>query len=70
AVLQALSHLASIGLTDYTNPTFEHFAPRLFDFQEVRLRMNEVQAGEKATKSRLNIKKFLSALYSEAKAQT
>ncbi|NGY84864.1 hypothetical protein F6Y03_30520 [Bacillus megaterium] len=32
-VLQAFTHLASLGLTDYTNPTFEHFAPRLFDFR-------------------------------------
>lgn len=68
-VLQALSHLASIGLTDYANPTFEHFAPRLFDFQDVRLRMQEVRAGDKSTKCRLNIRKFLSALYAEVKAQ-
>ncbi|MCX7571244.1 response regulator [Tumebacillus sp. DT12] len=64
-ILQALGHLASIGLTDFANPTFEHFAPRLFDFQEVRLRMQEIQAGEKNTKCRLNIKKFISALYAE-----
>jgi two-component system, response regulator YcbB len=66
--LQALGHLASIGLTDYANPIFEHFAPRLFDFGDVRLRMDELRAGEKSTKCRLNIKKFLSALYAEAKA--
>lgn len=64
-ILQALGHLASIGLTDFANPTFEHFAPRLFDFQEVRLRMQEIRSGEKNTKCRLNIKKFISALYAE-----
>ncbi|MCO6722965.1 DNA-binding domain-containing protein, partial [Streptomyces sp. Vc714c-19] len=40
-VLQAFTHLSSLGLTDYANPTFEHFAPRLFDFQEIRQRMQE-----------------------------
>lgn len=68
-ILQALGHMASIGLTDYANPTFEHYAPRLFDFQEVRLRMTELEEGERTTKCRLNIKKFISALYAETKAQ-
>ena len=49
-VLQAFTHLSSLGLTDYANPTFEHFAPRLFDFQEIRQRMQELEAGEKTTK--------------------
>jgi two-component system response regulator YcbB len=68
-ILQALGHLASIGLTDYANPTFEQFAPRLFDFQDVRLRMREIQEGERNTKCRLNLKKFLAALYAEALSQ-
>lgn len=68
-VLQALGHIASIGLTDYANPTFEQYAPRLFDFQDVRLRMKEIQEGEKNTRCRLNIKKFLTALYTEVQAR-
>lgn len=66
-VLQAFTHLSSLGLADYTNPTFEHFAPRLFDFEEIRLRMQELEAGEKATKCRINVKKFLTAFYMEIK---
>jgi len=66
-VLQAFTHLSSLGLADYTNPTFEHFAPRLFDFEEIRLRMQELEAGEKATKCRINVKKFLAAFYIEIK---
>lgn len=66
-VLQAFTHLSSLGLADYTNPTFEHFAPRLFDFEEIRLRMQELEAGEKATKCRINVKKFLAAFYMEIK---
>lgn len=67
-VIQAFTHLSSLGLTDYANPTFEHFAPRLFDFQEVRLRMQELEAGEKTTKCRISVKKFLSVFFLEAKA--
>jgi two-component system response regulator YcbB len=66
-VLQAFTHLSSLGLTDYTNPTFEHFAPRLFDFEEIRLRMQELEAGKKTTKCRINVRKFLSAFYMEVK---
>ncbi|KFZ43230.1 DNA-binding protein [Anoxybacillus flavithermus] len=66
-VLQAFTHLSSLGLADYTNPTFEHFAPRLFDFEEIRLRMQELEAVEKATKCRINVKKFLTAFYMEIK---
>jgi len=66
-VLQALTHLSSLGLTDYANPTFEHFAPRLFDFQEVRQRMRELEAGEKTTKCRISVRKFLSVFLMEAK---
>ncbi|GIM46456.1 transcriptional regulatory protein GlnL [Collibacillus ludicampi] len=64
-VLQALGHLASLGLTDYTNPIFEHYAPRLFDFQEVRQRMQEIEEGEKNTRCRIQIRKFLFALFEE-----
>lgn len=67
-VLQAFSHLSSLGLTDYANPTFEHFAPRLFDFQEIRQRMQELEAGEKTTKCRISVRKFLSVFFMEAKA--
>ncbi|QHC03902.1 response regulator [Anoxybacillus sp. PDR2] len=66
-IFQAFTHLSSLGLTDYTNPTFEHFAPRLFDFKQIRLRMKELEAGKKTTKCRINVKKFLSAFYIEVK---
>lgn len=66
-VLQALSNLASLGVTDYINPTFEYYAPRLFDFQEVRIRMHEIEEGEKNTKCRIAVRKFLSAFYIEVR---
>src|SRR5699024_4598811 len=36
AIDQSLSHLASLGLTDYLNPTFEAYSSRLFNFTVVR----------------------------------
>lgn len=39
AIDQSLSHLASLGLTDYLNPTFEIYSSRLFNFTLVRERM-------------------------------
>lgn len=64
-VLTALNNLASLGAMDYANPKFEYYAPRFFDFQDVRLRMRELEEEEEATKAKLNIKKFLQVLYLE-----
>ncbi|MCS7461044.1 response regulator [Paenibacillus doosanensis] len=63
AVLSALNHLASIGLTDYGNPKFEHYAPLYFDFQDVRLKMKEIDENKTQDKGKVNIKKFLQVLY-------
>ncbi len=64
-ILTALNNLASLGSMDYANPKFEYYAPRYFDFQDVRLRMRELEDEEEATKAKLNIKKFLQVLYLE-----
>lgn len=65
AVMAALTHIASIGLTDYSNPKFEHYAPLYFEFQDVRLKMKEIDENLKSEKSKINIKKFLQVLYLE-----
>ncbi|MDD9266859.1 response regulator [Paenibacillus sp. GCM10023248] len=65
AVMAALTHLASIGLTDYSNPKFEHYAPLYFEFQEVRTKMKEIDENLKTEKSKINIKKFLQVLHLE-----
>jgi len=68
-IYQVMTHLASIGLTDYANPTFEYYASRLFDFEVVRLRMRELEQGVKTSKCKINMRKFLSVLYTECKMQ-
>ncbi|MEB3102897.1 response regulator [Ferviditalea candida] len=64
-VLAALTHLASLGLTDYSNPKFEYYAPMFFDFQDVRLRMKEIDGEVSLSKAKVSIKKFLQVFYWE-----
>lgn len=64
AIIAAINNLASLGTLDYTNPNFEYYAPRYFDFQEIRVRMREMnQNSNEATKVKINIKKFLQVLF-------
>ncbi|MCM3145170.1 response regulator [Brevibacillus sp. MER 51] len=69
AIYQALTHLASLGLTDYSNPKFESYATTFFDFTEVRKRMLELEKQKEMTISstRINTKKFIFVLYMESK---
>ncbi|HEK9103212.1 response regulator [Bacillus pfraonensis] len=69
AIYQSLNHLASLGLTDFSNPKFESYAPKFFDFTIVRKRMTEMTKEELTTSGhiRINTKKFIQVLYFEAK---
>lgn len=68
AIHQSLNHIASLGLSDYSNPIFEQYASKFFDFSQVRFKMNEIRSNptDCASHARVNIKKFLQALYIEA----
>ncbi|CAM4239927.1 two-component response regulator [Lederbergia lenta] len=62
----AVNNLASLGTIDYANPEFEYYAPRFFDFQEIRNRMKYIKEGSSGpTKVKINSKKFLQVLYHE-----
>lgn len=69
AIFQGMLHMASIGVTDYTNPRFEEYAVKFFDFQEVRRIMRELEENDKPSISntRINLKRFLKVIYLEAK---
>jgi len=69
AIFQSLNHLASLGLTDYSNPKFEEYAAKYFHFTEVRKKMLEIDNNDALSMSptRINIKKFINTLYIEAK---
>ncbi|UKS24301.1 response regulator [Paenibacillus sp. HWE-109] len=64
-IMSALNHMASIGLTDYSNPKFEYYAPLYFDFQDVRMRMKVMDEEQSPEKGKINIKKFLQVFYME-----
>lgn len=62
----AINNLASLGSIDYTNFEFEYYAPRYFDFQEVRNYMKDIREGNHDPKKvKINSKKFLQVLYRE-----
>ncbi len=66
---QALNHVASMGLTDYTNPKFENLATCFFDYDQVRKRMLEIEGKQNSNQSyqQINIRKFVLAVYLTAK---
>ena len=64
--MAALNNMASIGLTDYSNPKFEYYAPLYFDFQDIRMRMKVMDEEQHLDKGKVNIKKFLQVFYMEA----
>ncbi|AFH59870.1 response regulator [Paenibacillus caseinilyticus] len=70
AVAEAQSHLASLGLIDYSHPKFEQYAASLFDLSEIRKKMKEMEEGDSSAAGssvRTNTKKFVQGLYLESK---
>ncbi len=68
AIRHSMEHVAALGLEDYNNPIFERYGSKFFDFNELRLRMKELEQGpEPASKTRVNIRQFINALYGEIK---
>lgn len=69
AIFQGLNHLASLGLTDYSNPKFEEYASNFFNFTEIRKKMLELKNDINSSMShtRINTKKFVKVLYIESK---
>ncbi|MDM5214107.1 response regulator [Peribacillus sp. NJ4] len=66
---QSLNHFASLGLTDFSNPKFENYASKFFDFTVVRQKMKELQNDSTIvlTPTRVNTKKFIQVFFFEAK---
>lgn len=64
AILAAMTNLANLGLIDYTNSEFEYYAPRYFDFTEIRKLMNQIKNNEER-KVKINIKKFIQVLFTD-----
>lgn len=69
AISEGVSHLASLGLTDYSNPKFEEYASTFFNFTEIRKKMLEIEENINPSMSHIHIntKKFIKVLYMESK---
>lgn len=72
AIHQSLEHIASLGVDDFSNPTFEHYASTYFDFPQVRMKMQELQGKRTGDNghARINIKKFIQVLYMEVNQES
>ncbi|KHD34334.1 transcriptional regulator [Clostridium acetobutylicum] len=68
AIAQSMTHLASLGLIDYSNQKFEEYSSKFFDFSEIRKKMLELEDAVIPTKShvRVNMRKFIKVLYMES----
>ena len=65
-IIVAVNNLASLGSIDYTSPEFEYYAPRYFDFGEIRSRMKQIQENDDTPiRVKVNSRKFLQMLYRE-----
>lgn len=61
-IKQALGNIALRGLEDFYDEYFERYASKYFDFAEVRDRVLELRQ-KRTSSARINIRKFLIALY-------
>jgi len=63
-IFAAMINLANLGIVDHTNSEFEYYAPRFFDFTDIRILMSQIEANTER-KVKINIKKFIQVLFSE-----
>lgn len=62
-IKQALENIAFRGLEDFYDDYFERYASKYFDFAEVRERVSELRQKKRTSTARINIRRFLIALY-------
>lgn len=65
-IKNCFDNIAAMGLIDYSDPRFERYAGTLFDYNEIRHRMEELQNDVRISRTRINIRKFLHAILVEA----
>ncbi|WP_047150424.1 response regulator [Aneurinibacillus tyrosinisolvens] len=65
ALSRSLMHISSIGSVDYSNPVFEKYAHKFFDFQQIRRAMRDMQDDRLSPSYPVNVKKFIQVLYLE-----
>ncbi|MBQ1876095.1 MAG: response regulator [Selenomonas sp.] len=68
AIYQAMLNIAAIGQMDYTNPQFEDFAPRFFDYAEIQNLMRQLEREQRPAMGQvhINMKRFVQAFCNAA----
>lgn len=68
-IFQAMVNLASLGVVDYANPKFEEYAPKYFDFAEIRKIMRALEEDQRPGMSlvHINSKKFIKVFFMDTK---
>jgi two-component system response regulator YcbB len=61
ATIDSLESIASLGLEDYFNPTFEKYASIIFNFAEVRKEMNYLK-GASRIRGKIDIKRYIGGI--------
>ncbi|MGX8797468.1 response regulator [Fusibacter sp. JL298sf-3] len=61
AISKGLSNIATLGVEDYLNDVFVKYSNTLYDFEQVRIEMENIR-GKSPHKGKINIKKFLDNL--------
>lgn len=73
AIQQSFMHICALGALDITHPKFEHYAMKFFDLDQVQQKIFEINSTsvdkKKQSSPRLNIRRFISALYDECKSE-
>ncbi|MDM8534579.1 DNA-binding domain-containing protein [Clostridiaceae bacterium HSG29] len=64
SIIDSLETVASLGLEDYLNPTFEKYASTIFNFSEVRKEM-DYQKGASIRRGKVDIKRFIGGILNE-----
>jgi len=64
STIDSLETIASLGLEDYLNPTFEKYASTIFNFSEVRKEM-DYQKGVSIRRGKVDIKRFIGGIINE-----
>ncbi len=62
ALKKGMTNLASLGLEDYANPTFEAYSNTLFDFSQIRVEMDALRGKRNGT-AKVNVDKFIPTLF-------
>ena len=64
SIIDSMETIASLGLEDYLNPTFEKYASTIFNFSEVRKEM-EYQKSASIRRGKVDIKRFIGGIINE-----